>query len=92
MRVDDIDLEFSIDRQPIQALGTIGGRGFYFIAKHSSWSFEVADDCGSLPSDTGNNPVFRVEGRFPSVDDVPDGHVAMIVEHCARLFTRIGRT
>ena len=75
----------------IQACGTVHGRAFFFIAKHSNWSFEVADDLGNLPSDTGNNAVCNVEGRRKLAHDMSPQDAQQIIAACARLFANVVR-
>jgi hypothetical protein len=89
--VAEAGLDYEISTLPLQALGTIHGRGFYFLAKHSNWSFEVEDDLGSLPSDTGGNPVFQVNGRYPHAGEMTTEEAARIIERCAALFIEIGK-
>ena len=48
---------------PLQALGTVGNREFYFRARHDGWSFEVALENGDLPSDVGADAVFYRDGK-----------------------------
>lgn len=74
---------------PIQAFGTIKDRDFYFHARHSNWSFEMADDFGSLPSDTGNNPVFTIESRRKLADDMLPNEARGIVTACARFYLEV---
>ncbi|HEX8916810.1 MAG TPA: hypothetical protein VF796_30955 [Humisphaera sp.] len=71
---------------PVQASGSVGTRTFYFHARHSNWSFEMADDLGELPTDTGNNPVFSVHGRHRDAGEMPLDEASKIIEACARLF------
>ncbi|MCG8460697.1 MAG: hypothetical protein MI919_30815, partial [Holophagales bacterium] len=44
---------------PVQPLGTVDGRDFYFRARHDAWSAEVADSLGMLPSDGFSGGLFR---------------------------------
>jgi hypothetical protein len=86
-------IQFELSKDPFQAIGKIDGREFYFHARHSNWRFEIADDLGGLPSDTGGNPVFRVDGRFPMVDPImTEEDATTIIRRCATLFVEIGRT
>ena len=48
---------------PLQALGTVAGREFFFHARNDGWSFEVALENGDLPSDVGADAVFYREGK-----------------------------
>jgi hypothetical protein len=48
----ELDAEFEVyGNCPVQAFGTVLGRDVYFHARHESWSFDVADHAGKLPSD-----------------------------------------
>ena len=90
VNVAELHLRFQLSGpSPIQAVGTIKDRDFYFHAKHSNWSFETADDFGSLPSDTGNNPVFIIESRRKLADDMSPGEARGIVTACARLYLEV---
>ena len=72
IRLPDLGVEYELyGEQPVQADGFIQGRGFHFHAKHSNWSFEVANDLGEFPSDIGGNAVFVVEGRHNGAGSMP---------------------
>ncbi len=71
---------------PVQAFGSIGGRDFYFCARHSNWTFEMADDLGQLSSDTGNNAVLSVEGRNRNAGYMPLDEASKIIEECTKLY------
>ena len=48
----EFDAEFEVyGNCPVQAFGTVLDREMYFRARHDSWSFDVADRNGNLPSD-----------------------------------------
>ena len=91
MKVERLGLEYESSQLPIQAIGTIGGRGFYFIAKHSNWTFEVADDLGDFPSDTGGNPVFTIEARYAHAGEMSEDEVKRIIEGCASAFIAMAK-
>lgn len=74
---------------PLQGSGRIAGREFYFIAKHSNWSFEVANDFGELPSDVGGNTVFTVQSRHNDAGFMPMDEASKIIEDCARLYLEV---
>jgi hypothetical protein len=74
---------------PIQALGKILGRDFYFHAKHSQWVFEVADDLGNLPSDTGNEEVFTLKSRRKFAGELAPAEAIRVIHECARLFCSV---
>ena len=88
----ELDLDYELTGpDPIQACGTLHGRTFFFIAKHSNWSFEVADELGNLPSDTGNNACCKMEGRRKLADDMSLQDTQQIIAACARLFADVVR-
>lgn len=66
-------VEFEIwGSAPVQALGSLSGREFYFRARHDGWSCEVADDCGQLPSDgLANTTGFSRSGRYENASYIP---------------------
>lgn len=67
-----LQLEYEIwGEGPLQALGAILGREFYFRSRHDEWSFEVALDNGDLPSDVGAEPVFYRTGNFENASNMP---------------------
>lgn len=74
---------------PVQANGTIRGRQFYFHARHSNWTFEVANDLGELPSDVGGNAVFFLESRHNDAGYMSSAEASRIVEACSRLFLEV---
>ena len=85
-----LKLEYEIDDgPPIQALGTIAGREFYFHSKHSNWSFEVANDLGDLPTDVGGESVFHLQSRHNNAGRMPLGEACEIVERCAEFFLAV---
>jgi hypothetical protein len=53
---------------PVQAEGDVGGRPFYFRARHDEWSFAVAERAGVDPATVGPEAEaagdgYYVEGR-----------------------------
>jgi hypothetical protein len=70
---------------PVQALGTIGGRDLYFRARHDSWTFEVADHAGNLPSDgyRDSGGFFR-EGHYPNASWMSHRQAVTIIGRCLR--------
>lgn len=75
-----LQLEYEIwGSAPVQALGTVLGREFYFRSRHDEWSFEVALENGELPSDVGVEPVFYRTGAFENASYMPlDKGIAII--------------
>lgn len=68
---------------PVQALGTIAGREFYFRARHNKWDFEVSAVDGQLPTDTGADPVFFKNGEFANASYMPHDVAMALIERCA---------
>jgi len=74
---------------PIQAVGKVHGRDFYFHAKHSQWHFEVADDLGNLPSDKGNEAVFTLKSRRKFAGEMAPAEAILIIKECSKLFVSL---
>lgn len=73
---------------PVQAFGTVLGRDLYFRARHDSWSFDVADHAGNLPSDGyRDSDGFYREGEYPNAGWMPLEKAVAIIERCLREFT-----
>lgn len=45
--------------EPVQAVGTVGGREFYFRSRHDEWTAEVGNAVGGLPSDGFSGGFYR---------------------------------
>ncbi|MCI0456555.1 MAG: hypothetical protein L0Z62_06200 [Gemmataceae bacterium] len=81
--IPHLDVEYEVWGQaPVQALGTVLGREFYFRARHDCWSFEVADDQGRFPSDGGGVVGFTREGHHDSASYMPLDEACRIIEKC----------
>ena len=81
--------EFEVYGQcPVQAFGTVLGRDMYFRARHDSWSFDVADRAGNLPSDgyQDSDGYYR-EGQFVDAGWMPLLAAVKIIETCLRELT-----
>ncbi len=77
---------------PVQAIGTVAGREFYFRARHTEWTFEVATESGDLPSDIGVAPVFFREGTHENASWMPLNEATAIIKRNALEFvTSTGR-
>jgi hypothetical protein len=77
---------------PVQALGTVAGREFYFRARHTEWTFEVATDDGDLPTDIGAEAVFFREGKHENASWMPlEEAVAIIKRNALEYVTASGR-
>lgn len=86
-----LSLEYELDGPaPVQALGTIAGRDFYFRSRHSEWSFEIANERGDLPSDVGEPVIFQRHGMYRNASYMPDEVATEIIEKCAIDFLRLG--
>jgi hypothetical protein len=69
---------------PVQALGTVGGREFYFRARHSAWEFEVANEQGDLPSDVGESLVYHRRGEYMNAGFMSKETAVFLIEKCAQ--------
>ena len=84
--VPELNLHYELSRHPIQALGSIAGREFFFIAKHGQWDFEMANDLNELPSDVSGIPVFRVQSACSFAESLEDGQILDILKCCAQTY------
>jgi hypothetical protein len=77
---------------PVQALGAVNGREFYFRARHNEWTFEIARDSGSaLPSD-GGPPGFLRSARFPNASFMPLSTAEALIVECVESFLIQGQS
>jgi hypothetical protein len=61
------------------------GRDLYFRARHDSWSFDVADRAGNLPSDgSRDSDGFHREGDYPEAGWMPLREAVKIIARCLR--------
>ena len=73
---------------PVQGFGSVGGRDLYFRARHTGWSFDVADSAGNLPSDGFmNSDGFYREDAYPNAGWMPHDEAVGIIERCLREYT-----
>jgi hypothetical protein len=73
---------------PVQASGTVRGRDLYFRARHGSWSFDVADSRGNLPSDGfSESDGFYREGVDPHYGYMPLPEAVEVIADCLREYT-----
>jgi hypothetical protein len=71
---------------PVQALGTINGREFYFRARHNDWTFEIADSATSaLPSDGGRSGFVR-SGAFSNASFMSHDVAESLIVTCVEQF------
>ena len=70
---------------PVQGFGTVRGRDLYFRARNESWSFDVADGAGNLPSDGyGDSDGFYREAAHPDASWMPHRKAVAIIVACLR--------
>jgi hypothetical protein len=88
-----LQLEFEVwGEAPVQAIGTMGGREFYFRSRHTGWTLEVANETGDLPTDVGMAPVFFREGQYDNASYMPLDKAVSIIKRCAlEYITTVGR-
>lgn len=83
IRVPALEVEYELFGDlPIQALGVVRGREFYYHLRHGEWTFEVADECGDLMSDHDQEPVFHRHGRVSYTDSTFETAKAQIQGCC----------
>jgi hypothetical protein len=85
----DFDATFDVSGSaPVQAFGTVLGRELYFRARHQSWSFDVADRDGNLPSDGyRDSDGFYREGEYPDASYMPLQEAVRMIERCLQEYT-----
>jgi hypothetical protein len=85
----EFDADFEVyGACPVEAVGTVCGRDFYFHARDDRWSFEVADSRGDLPSHT--HPVedgLLHEGNHPTASWMSHREAVEIVIRCLQEYT-----
>lgn len=88
----DLGLEYELFGQaPVQALGTLCGREFYFRSRHDEWTFEMADENGDLPSDRGGTTVFYRSEVQPDASYLPLYEAEQIISTLAREYLASNR-
>ena len=87
----EFDAAFEVyGSSPVQGFGAVLGRELYFRAKYESWSFEVSDHAGRLPSDGYRNADgFYREGAYPDAGWMPLREAVKIIRRCLREFTGV---
>ena len=86
--MNDVEFEVEASGNLVQADGVVRGRPFHFHAKHSDWSFEMANDTGEFPSDVGGNAVFLVAARHHDAGGMSPDEARRIIDDCIGLFLR----
>jgi hypothetical protein len=80
IRVPALEVQYEIFGDlPIQALGVVRNREFYFRLRHGEWTFEVADERGDLMSDHDQKQVFYRQGKVSHVDSTSETAKAQIL-------------
>jgi len=68
---------------PVQGIGSVAGRDLYFRARERQWTFDIADDCGNLPSDGfANVNGFYRESAYREADYMSHEQAVRIMEKC----------
>jgi hypothetical protein len=90
----ELDAEFEVyGNCPVQGFGTILGRDLYFRARHSGWTFDVADHAGRLPSDGfQDSDGFYREGEYRNAGWMPHQKAVAIIAACLREYTGVPPT
>jgi hypothetical protein len=85
----EYDARFEVSGEcPVQAFGTVLGRELYFWARHDSWTFDVADHRGHLPSDGYRDSDGSCrEGDYPNASWMPHRKAVTIIERCLQEYT-----
>jgi hypothetical protein len=90
-----VAFEFITTAAPIQAEGTVGGRPFFFHARHDEWKFAVAEQRGDDPAALdpevdGYRGWFRsghVSGR-EAASSLSELQASAIIHVCAAAYLR----
>jgi hypothetical protein len=84
----ELDATFEVfGNCPVQGFGTVLGRDLYFRARHESWSFDVADRAGNLPSDGyQDSDGFYREGDYPNAGWMAHPDAVTIIVQCLRQY------
>ncbi|MBL8820347.1 MAG: hypothetical protein JNL58_30265 [Planctomyces sp.] len=86
LRVHDSRHDFNFEmygEAPVQAFGEIGGREFYFRARHGEWHCEVSDANGQFPSDGGAGcDGFIRDGKYTNASYMPLREALKIIDRC----------
>jgi hypothetical protein len=85
----EFDATFEVyGNSPVQGFGTVLGRDLYFRARHDSWSIDIADHAGRLPSDGCSDPDgFYREANYPNASWMPHAEAVKIIARCLREYT-----
>jgi hypothetical protein len=68
---------------PVQGIGSICGRDLYFRARNDSWSLDVADSAGNLPSDGyRESDGFYREAAYPNASWMAHREAIKIIGAC----------
>jgi hypothetical protein len=67
---------------PVQAIGDIKEREFYFRSRHTEWDFEISNAEKQLPSDVGQEQIFYRSARYKNAGYMPFEEAIDIIENC----------
>lgn len=84
----EFDAQFEVGGNfPVQGSGTVRGRDLYFRARHSAWSFEVADRDGNMPSDGfQDSDGFHVERPYANACLMPHREAVAFIAQCLQQY------
>ncbi len=75
---------------PVQGTGSVLERDLYFRARGETWSFDVADHMGKLPSDGAQkSDGFYREGDYPNAGYMPLIDAVKIIVRCLEEYTGV---
>jgi hypothetical protein len=90
-----IEFEFITTAAPVQAEGTVGGRLFFFHARHDEWTFSVAewraDDPAALTAAEERHRGWFRSGRVAereAASYLPLSEASAIIHDCAAAYLR----
>jgi hypothetical protein len=87
----EFDASFEVyGEAPVQGFGSVLGRELYFRARNDSWTFEVADHAGQLPSDGyRNSDGFFREAAVADASWMSNHEAVRIIVKCLQEFTGV---
>lgn len=85
LRVADLDRAFTFEmwgNDPVQAIGNVGEREFYFRSRHNEWSCEVSNINQQLPSDGQAPDGFIRKGQHSNASYMALREAIRIIDAC----------
>ena len=73
---------------PVQAVGAVEGRDFYFRSRHDEWSVEVANASGGMPSDGYPGGFYR-SGFAKDASYLPRSRVLHLINRATDEYVRL---